>query len=343
MPLPKWRSEGPGHPPSAGDESASGPAFIIACPRSGTTWLRQALNAHPEVHCTEKRLFGMYCDLVFDAGVARPRVRITMDRYVDAIVPVLHGPDLRLSPDELRGRLLKEMSRVVDRALCESSGKRVLVDKVTPYAGTAAEVAEGVRRNFPGARIIHLIRDGRDVATSGVFHWLNKRADVERPNAVRDRRREFFLHAGQGGHLDAFFSEEDLGEWCSQWTTALEAVDMLQGAHPTLTLRYEEMIRDMAGSLGQVCAFLGVQDSAAVVKACAEAASFEKMSGGRAQGQDVPTAHVRKGVVGDWRNYFTKRDAEVFVRLAGAQLVRLGYEADASWAGSLPVALKLSR
>jgi len=62
------------------------PAFIVCGPRSGTTWLVQALGALPDVYATELRAFGQHVDLVEDAGAARPRLRITLDRYVDALL-----------------------------------------------------------------------------------------------------------------------------------------------------------------------------------------------------------------------------------------------------------------
>jgi hypothetical protein len=55
------------------------------------------------------------------------------------------------------------------------------------------------------------------------------------------------------------------------------------------------------------------------------------MSGGRRRGDDAPGAHVRKGVVGDWRQYFTHEDAVRFDEIAGERIVSCGYEMDARW------------
>jgi hypothetical protein len=46
-----------------------------------------------------------------------------------------------------------------------------------------------------------------------------------------------------------------------------------------------------------------------------------------------PAAKHRKGVVGDWRNYFDARLTRIFKEEAGAELVRLGYERNAEWRG----------
>ena len=59
--------------------------------------------------------------------------------------------------------------------------------------------------------------------------------------------------------------------------------------------------------------------------------SFEKLSG-RKQGQENNSKFLRKGIAGDWKNYFNKEARELFDFYAGAQLVKLGYEKDRSWA-----------
>lgn len=61
-----------------------------------------------------------------------------------------------------------------------------------------------------------------------------------------------------------------------------------------------------------------------------ETNSFERVSG-RLRGEESGTNFLRKGVAGDWREIFTKRDKEVFKEEAGELLIGLGYEKDTSW------------
>lgn len=58
--------------------------------------------------------------------------------------------------------------------------------------------------------------------------------------------------------------------------------------------------------------------------------SFQKMSG-RQAGTEDQKHHYRKGVSGDWKNYFTAAHKECFNREAGELLVGLGYEKDLHW------------
>ena len=57
---------------------------------------------------------------------------------------------------------------------------------------------------------------------------------------------------------------------------------------------------------------------------------FENLTG-RKRGEENIQAHARKGIAGDWRNYFTPRLKEIFKAHYGGLLVALGYEKDLSW------------
>jgi len=56
---------------------------------------------------------------------------------------------------------------------------------------------------------------------------------------------------------------------------------------------------------------------------------------GREPGSEDQTAELRKGIVGDWRNHFTREAAEVFERHAGKELLLLGYETSADWVSTV--------
>jgi lipopolysaccharide transport system ATP-binding protein len=57
---------------------------------------------------------------------------------------------------------------------------------------------------------------------------------------------------------------------------------------------------------------------------------FEARSG-RKRGQEDQASHERKGIAGDWRNYFTDRVAKEFKGRFGELLVETGYEKDDRW------------
>ena len=310
--------------------------FLVSAPRSGSTWLKEALNAHPEVFCTENRLFGRHYDLVSDDGRAQPRLRITLDRYVDSLIEPYHVAALNISPPEARQRLVTELARTLISFGRRASGRRLIVDKITPYLHTADDVLRQIDAVFPEARLIHLVRDGRDVAVSGVFHWMTKTiAGAQRSERALDRRR-IFIRGKEPGAFDRFFDDEEIEEWAALWRQPIDAVGRRGGRPAMLTVRYEHLIADQAGELRRIFDYLGAASDPRTIARCARASAFERMSGGRRRGETDPTAHVRKGIVGDWRNYFTRRDGERFHAAAGARLMQLGYADDEHWFEHLP-------
>jgi lipopolysaccharide transport system ATP-binding protein len=55
---------------------------------------------------------------------------------------------------------------------------------------------------------------------------------------------------------------------------------------------------------------------------------FERWTGGRQRGQEDSTAHERKGIAGDWRNYFSDRIKRTFKERYGELLIATNYEKD---------------
>lgn len=311
-------------------------AFVVACPRSGTTWLKEMLNAHSEILCTENRLFGRHFDVVESDGGEPPRLRVTMDHYVEGFLRHFEWRKLGMSRDDARDAIATKLLRALEEVVHENSGLRIVVDKITPYPGTAETVVEALVRFYPEASVVRLIRDGRDVVTSGVFHWMSKSLRGKDAAEHVEKRRRLFLDNDHSTSLSRFFLDEEIEEWAGLWTQPLAATKQSHAQLRMMDLRYESLKRDTRGSLGELFTFLSAKNDEGRQQACLEAGAFERMSGGRKVGDAVPDAHVRKGVVGDWRNYFTRQDGALFWQLAGEWMRELGYASDDAWVKSLP-------
>lgn len=59
--------------------------------------------------------------------------------------------------------------------------------------------------------------------------------------------------------------------------------------------------------------------------------AFDRLSLGRLPGQENERHHYRKGVAGDWRNYFSPELTASFKDRYGDLLIELGYEKDYDW------------
>jgi hypothetical protein len=58
---------------------------------------------------------------------------------------------------------------------------------------------------------------------------------------------------------------------------------------------------------------------------------FKNLSGGRKQGIEDYKSHYRKGISGDWKNYFTEDHKNAFKKEAGHLLIDLEYEKNLEW------------
>lgn len=305
--------------------------FIISAPRSGSTWLTTALNAHPEIFGTEQRLFGDFCE-VWQNNDGTTAPRITFDKYAKSFG--MHYFYQFMNRDF--GTFVEDFQKSFIKFLCHfatgRTGKKVIIDKITPYPGTAQFVIKEIKRLLPEAKIIHLVRDGRDVLTSGTFDWLLK-------DAEGTDRHEFYFRPIPGMRLERFFDAKVIKKWAGNWN---ETIDIFNEEPPSHRITYEEMKDDMAEALKKLFIAIGVESNNEIADKCEEESTFERMSG-RPPGQEEPTAKARKGIVGDWRNYFTLADGELFDALAGEQLMAMGYEADSNWTKALPMKLEMMR
>lgn len=300
--------------------------FIIASPRSGTTWLNKALDAHPNIFSTERRLFGNYSDHIQDEGVALPRLRCTLDKFVSA----------SLLPQNMNDEegLLRAYIQALLAIEKKHSNARVTIDKITPYVESAEQVHYQLNKYFPKAPRMYLVRDGRDVCTSGVFHWFNKIPVGHEVSDFERERNAFFTGGSKGFKQNRFFTDAEITEWAKTWLGPVRLSGYEIGPQKKI-IRYEDMLHDLAAVLTELFGFMGLKTKADIMEQCLDASSFKAMSG-REQGDAKQGAHVRKGISGDWKNYFTRRDGELFHEIAGEELISAGYEADDAWVSALP-------
>lgn len=311
-------------------------AIILAAPRSGTTWLSAALNHHPALYCTEGRFFGNHADFVQDMGVPNPRLRITLDKYIDAALQHHFLPDT--DPQPVREHLERQIIELFVREGLRISGKTHFVDKITPHLRSATTVAASIRTYCPRAKIIYLQRDGRDVLTSGVFHWLNKHKVNHPPSLFQQHRNACLRVPGRATELSHIFTLDEIDDWAERWTQPAKIAAELGATHPVLRIRYEDMLAHHPSVLLPLFQFLEVEATADLARECARLTSFSRM-----KKDPSPAAHVREGSTGQWRQYFTRGDALRFLRRTGKQLVEQGYAPDSLWWQPLPEALSEAR
>ena len=308
--------------------------FVVGQQKSGTTWLMRILDSHPEILCRgEGRFFGAEWrqKAIRRIDPSRPPSSL-YNAVLDAKYLKLWVERSVWSRDGDADEHLANLTRVsIDYFLLGElarSGKRLVGDK-SPLLGpgTIGEISA----IYPEAKVVHIIRDGRDAAVSALHHSWNfgkkgKNDEVSAKRQAYRENRDRMLESGE-----SVFAGNSLARMAAEWAVrvgrTVEDGPALLGQNYA-EVRYEGLLARPEAEVRRLLEFLGAGADDEMVKRCVEAASFERLSRGRERGEEDPSSFFRKGVAGDWRDTFTERDRRVFEEAAGDLLARLGYEED---------------
>jgi hypothetical protein len=255
-----WRESG-GDPVLATER----PVFVVGSPRSGTTFLAGAVGAQPGF---------------VDLGEVRP-VKASIDRWCS------------LPEDEAAQELRATLERV--RRLAFVRDLRAV--EQTPEMSF---VLPAVVRAYPGATVIHIIRDGRDVVCSLLEQgWLRD-----------DRGGRDDAGGRYGGHPRSWVEPERLEEFTAAseaqraaWAWRSYVTAARAASEPALEVRYEQIAADPAAAGDEIAARLE-SDPAPLREALA-------------------TVHARS--IGRWTRDLAPEQVDDVEREAGALLRELGY------------------
>ncbi len=97
-----------------------------------------------------------------------------------------------------------------------------------------------------------------------------------------------------------------------------------------LMIRYEDLISDEIGGFEKIVDHCQIPVSRERLHEIIHYNRFETVTG-RHPGEEDVQAHQRKGISGDWRNYFSLSVKEKFKSRFGDVLIKTGYESDLNW------------
>lgn len=284
--------------------------IVLASAKSGTTWMQRLLSAHPEIHCSESRLFGRYFDKDNPSGP-----NLTVESYIENLARHYNPPVPAQAAPDFYQSLLHNVIDAVATTSRDASGKPIYGEKFTPYLGTGLHAVEQLHRYNPDLKLINLVRDGRDVIVSGAAQWSN----LQLRSATGPRADEIRAALSNRRVLDHPF-ETFSGLWIDSVRAGLRAASLFPS---TLTIRYEDLLTSPRATLQSILTFIGADPSAA--DACLESASFERLSGGRTPGSEDRSSFFRRGVAGDWRTWLSPDQVATFESRADSLLSQLGY------------------
>ncbi|MBX2865875.1 MAG: sulfotransferase [Leptolyngbyaceae cyanobacterium MAG.088] len=161
----------------------------------------------------------------------------------------------------------------------------------TPFHIKYADV---ILNNFPEAKIINIVRDGRDVCAS-----LQARAKTTK------------------------WAEYDTRTIISQWERCI-AVSEKIALDPAFSdriysVKYEELRKDTISQLNHIYNFIGLDIKPVELSQIAELCNIENVKN-KGTGQ-----HVNKGSINNWKTELSQENIDLWQQSAGKTLERLGY------------------
>lgn len=214
---------------------------------------------------------------------------------------------------------------------------------------------EQVAQNYSGpAHKFVVIRDLRDTLVSLYFSLRYSHVEQRGIGRIRERLSEMdqetgflflmgiaprdannnFLTSKQTDMVEAFgeFTSDDPSGRRQNNPVAriAEIQESWMESDDRLLVRYEELVADEFGVFVQIMDYCNIRVPPNHLRRVVAHNSFAAMTGRNAGDEDI-MAHQRKGIVGDWRNYFTDTIKAEFKEQFGQTLIITGYETDLNW------------
>lgn len=287
---PQWLAV----PPSA---PSAPPRYLFTggAPKSGTTWVEKILNAMPDVLCCGEGNF-----FHANARMAVPPGNLWLPQAV-------HGAAYGLMWEAA-------ITDMVFRAVHNLWPQRLIADRSPSYSYVFPKALAA----FPHAKAIYTRRHPLDVAISRAFHEANFIRNGRNPThgissdcAVCVQQR--LDQPGGPAKGELFEGLWDLLRWfLDEWVHAERNYEVAARDYPgrILAVDYESLLQDFNGEVARIMDFLELPCGEADIAAIREKTSFKELSGGRATGEQDASSFFRKGVAGDYLNYFTPQQAE---------------------------------
>lgn len=288
------------------------PVFVLGCPRSGTTLLYDMLLSAGgfAVYLAESNVFNLLIPRFGDL-----RNRSNLDQLLEAWVNSKLFRASRLQAQSICDRLAK----------CRNGGEflRTLMQEICSAQGMprwAENSPEGmlylplIKQLIPDALFVHIIRDGRDVASS----------------------------LGKLRYVRAFPWEDRHGLiGCGlYWEWMVEHGRNFGRTVPSdyLEVRFEHLLAQPQETLDQIGPFIGQKLDYEVIRQVAYGSVQKPNTSFR---QEAPADF---NPIGRWKKTFSEDQLMRFERLVGKTLVKLGYEPATKGANlGLNLALRTSR
>jgi hypothetical protein len=195
-------------------------------------------------------------------------------------------------------------------------------------------------------KIVFLVRDGRDVLVSFYYHQLlwNDKNKLNPKDVIYHRKNTGFkdfkdVKGNLKEYLDYIYLHKPsrfqhftyMGNWYTFNKEWLKAAKELGQEGRIYMIRYEDLLADTAGTMRTMFKdFFKLEVDEKKLQSVVDKFSFENQTK-RKKGQEDTKSFLRKGISGDWKNYFEQAERARFKELNGSLLEELGYETSEDW------------
>lgn len=299
--------------------------FILGHARSGTTILMRLARLHPEVHCNYQAHFFTRAPML-KSLVDTPEAAEWLSRKSNRWN---RGRDL--SPLVLRAAADFIMER---DAIREGKASASIIGDKSPSSTIHGQVVRDTHAVYPDAKLIYIVRDGRDVLISERFRNF---VEDSKFLTAEDRRILADLKRDQTPFTDgrrSIFTEAFIRQIARRWADDVNEIDSeskrLYGQN-YFSLRYEDLLARPFAEMQKLWAFLGVSADAALEIDVNNEMGQNLDEEWQARRAGDIASFLPKGKAGNWRNMFTTHDRGVFKEVAGEAMVKWGYEQSTDW------------
>jgi Sulfotransferase family len=268
--------------------------FIVGCPRSGTTLLQRIVNAHPEI--------AVVPELFWITGRVRAKENLQLNNLVtqqdfEYFVQHKRFPELEMEAPDFQAKVGASFGELLEHIFAKYREKnhKSLVGNKTPQYVQNIPV---LNAQWPSAKFIHIIRDGRDVALS-MLNW--KKAD----HSV--------------GRYD-LWNEDKLAATALYWKRKVllgrQGSELLSALY--YEIRYEALLSNPQQECSKLCEFLNVPYSGSMLNYYQFRPDTERAKNSRTWMPITPGLR-------DWKTQMNSQDIEKFEALVGDFLQELRY------------------
>ncbi|MEH2069554.1 MAG: sulfotransferase [Nostoc sp.] len=265
--------------------------FIVGCPRSGTTYLKKLISSFPKIQSAGESYLFNYVGPFMDLWHCKVK---SFEADPDSLVV---GPSVYFTYEEfteIARKLLSELMKPMIGGLKEGE---FFLEKTPNHALHIHTIYE----LLPKARIIHILRDARDVVASLLAMSRTK-----------------------GGSWAPNRADQCAQIWCDN-------VNHVRNIAPSLPkenffeLRYETLINKPTDELQAIANFLGMDWSQESIHTAIEANSIDAMRAKFGKGS------IRRGGANYWQKDLTQWQKFQVWQVAGSTMASVGYDWRFPW------------